>query len=223
MSEHIDPLALDLLYGADLADTAPAFALLERPDSTEAASWLIADEVSESSAEQYEQQLAEARTRFASTIAHALAAGKLVKDGKVSKLQPFEATDDSGQTHSVSLLQLSTSSASRPYTLYKLFTNRVTTDETVGTRTEHTREFWFVSGSQYRHIPNGLERKREYTIVRPKEGEQGELTYIADETPELTQLNYLTRLTQQAPALQARKQGFGQTILGFALRKKPNN
>lgn len=220
MSEHIDPTELDQLLAADFADTAAVFALLEHPASERTLDWLANDGATDTASELYERQLTDARTRFETAFAFSLANSKTKKDGSLTSLQPYEATDDDGTIQSVQLLQLSTDNAPDPYTLYKVFTEHVHVDEEADTRTEQRSEFWYISGSQYKHIPNGLEHKRTYVIVRPAKGGTGSLNYIQDETPELSQLNRLTRLAQQSPAHQTQKQGLGHTILGFITRKK---
>lgn len=223
MAEHIDPTELEQQFAADFADTAAAFTLLEHPSGEGALDWLAADEATDTSGEQYEQQVTDARSRFETAMAFSLAKGTTDKEGIMTRIDPYEANDDDGSVHTVRLMQLDTGSSSHPYTLFKLFTEHVSIDEQAGTRTEHYREFWYVSGSQYKHIPNGLERKQEYVIVRPKEGGPGSLNYSQDETPELTQLNRLTRLIQQSPTHQAQRQGFGHTILRYKARKKTDD
>lgn len=220
MSEHIDPAELDQRFAADFADSAAAFSLLEHPTDERSLDWLASDDKTDTLSEQYEQNVQEARARFEAAMSFSLAKGKIKKVGNITEAQPYEAIDDDGTVHTVSLMQLSTSDASRPYTLFKVFTERVSIDEQTGTRTELRREFWYVSGSEYKHIPNGLERKRAYVIVRPNASREGSLTYLQDETPELTQLNRVTRLIQQSPAHQEQKQGLGELILGFMSRKK---
>lgn len=220
MSEHVNPADLNRLYAAEFADSAAAFALLEHPAGEGVLDWLATEELTGASSEIYEQQLADARTRFENAMTFSLAKGKTDKDGIMKRVQPYEAVDDDGSVHTVSLIQLDTGSASHPYTLYKVFTERVSIDEQAGTQTEYRREFWYISGSQYRHIQNGLEPKEEYFIVRPKAGGPGSLTRPQQETPELTLLNQLTRLVQQSPAHQEQKQGLGHTVLRRITRKK---
>lgn len=221
MSEHIDPATLDQQFAADFGDTAASFALLAHPADERALDWLAQDGDTDTLSDQHEILLSDARARLETAIAFSIAKVKTDRDG-VTTL-PYEAVGDDGSTQSVRLMQLSTNEASYPYTLYKVFTERVAIDEEAGTRTEHRREFWYVSGSLYGHIPNGLKHKRTYVIVRPQEGGAGNLTYIQDETPELTQLNRLTRLVQQSPAFNEQRQerqGLGRTILGFISRKR---
>jgi len=220
MPEHIDPAMLEQQFAADFGNTAASFALLARPTDEHALNWLAGDGDTDTLGDQHEVLLGDARSRFEAAMAFSIAKVKPDKDG-ITTSQPYEAIGDDGLAQSVKLMLINAAKdTSDPYNLYKVFIERVDIDEQAGTRAELTREFWYISGSQYNHIPNGLEHQRTYLIVRPIEGGAGDLSYIEDETPELTQLNRLTRLVQQSPAFNEQKQGLGQTILGFISRKR---
>ena len=219
MAERIDPAELDRQLGTEFAEIAGEFALLGQQLGEDQLVELSVDEVTEYDGDRAEQQLGEARNRFESSIAHALAKEKGDDYGWRSH-GPYDAVGDDGQVYAVRLMHTGNSDISSPYNLYKLFTTRVYVDEAAGTSTEHYREFWYISGSEYRHIPNGLGNKREYMIVRPIEGGAGKLTYIEDKDNELTQLNRLSHLVRQSPAHQVRKQHFGETMLR-RVRRRP--
>lgn len=221
MAESVDPIDLELQFGPDLADISGGFRLLREPVDADTLAELSVAEVEEYDSDRAERQLSDARDRFKTSFDRAIAKDTPDKYGWTSH-GPYNAIGDDGQIYAVRLMRITVAGGSSQYTLSKLFTTRVFVDEAAGTSTEHYREFWYVNDSGYRHIPNGLEQKSEYMIVRPIEGGPGKITHFDLDTPEETKLNELTHLVQQSPAHQRRQQGFGHTILGM-VRRRPRD